>query len=117
MVDNNSGLYEGSTIATVAIAIIPVILWLARFGSVYPRDWRVRLFAYALIFACLLIPVGTEARPGLVCARALAVPMLREAGNPIAYIAMVLPPVLIAGPFLAPKRGGVGKGGFGSVDI
>src|SRR3546814_19943931 len=96
MVDNNSGLYEGSTIATVAIAIIPVILWLARFGSVYPRDWRVRLFAYALIFACLLIPVGTEARTGLVCAGALAVLMLREARNRSASMGMVALAVALA---------------------
>ena len=100
MIDNNSGLYEGSTIATVAIAIIPIILWLARFGTIYPRDWRVRLFACALIFACLLIPVGTEARTGLVCAGALAVLMLREAKNRIAYMAMVALSVAIAVPFL-----------------
>ncbi|HEX8388954.1 MAG TPA: DUF5935 domain-containing protein, partial [Sphingomonas sp.] len=29
MVDNNAGLYEGSTISTVAIAIVPIIAWLA----------------------------------------------------------------------------------------
>jgi hypothetical protein len=33
MIDDNSGLYEGSTISTVAIAIIPVIFFLARFGD------------------------------------------------------------------------------------
>ncbi|PWG02177.1 putative O-glycosylation ligase, exosortase A system-associated [Sphingosinicella humi] len=100
MVDNNSGLYEGSTIATVAIAIIPVILWLARFGTVYARDWRVRLFASALILACLLIPVGTEARTGLVCAGALAIFLLREAKNRIAYMAMIALAVVVAVPFL-----------------
>lgn len=100
MVDNNSGLYEGSTIATVAIAIIPVILWLTRFGTVYPRDWRVRLFASALILACLLIPVGTEARTGLVCAGALAIFLLREAKNRIAYMAMIALAVAVAVPFL-----------------
>ena len=42
MVDNNSGLYEGSTISTVAIALIPLILWLARFGTIFPPDWRVQ---------------------------------------------------------------------------
>jgi len=30
LIDNNSGLYEGSIISTVSIAIIPLILWLAR---------------------------------------------------------------------------------------
>ena len=42
MVDNNSGLYESSTISTVAIAIIPIILWLTRFGTIFPPDWRVK---------------------------------------------------------------------------
>jgi probable O-glycosylation ligase (exosortase A-associated) len=88
MVDNNSGLYEGSTISTVAIAIVPIILWLARFGTVFPRDWRVRLFAYALIFACLLIPVGTEARTGLVCIGVLAILMLRDVQRRIVYMAL-----------------------------
>ncbi len=100
MVDTNSGLYEGSQISTVAIAVIPVILWLARFGTVYPRDWRVRLFAYNLIFACLLIPVGTEARTGLVCIAALAILMLRNVKNRIGYMAMVAIAVAGAVPML-----------------
>jgi hypothetical protein len=33
MVSNNSGLYEGSIISTVAICIIPLILWLGRFAD------------------------------------------------------------------------------------
>jgi putative inorganic carbon (hco3(-)) transporter len=100
MVDTNSGLYEGSQISTVAIATIPVILWLARFGTVYPLDWRVKLFAYNLIFACLLIPVGTEARTGLVCIAVLAILMLRNVKNRIAYIAMIAAAVAVAVPFL-----------------
>ena len=36
MVDNNSGLYESSTISTVAIALIPLILWFTRFGTDLP---------------------------------------------------------------------------------
>ena len=66
-VNDNSGIYESSTLSTVAIAIIPLILWFTRHGTVFPPDWRVKLFGYALVFACLLIPVGTEARTGLVC--------------------------------------------------
>jgi probable O-glycosylation ligase (exosortase A-associated) len=100
MVDTNSGLYEGSQISTVAVAIIPVILWLAQYGTIYPRDWRVRLFAYNLIFACLLIPVGTEARTGLVCVAALAVLMLRNVKNRLAYLAMIAAAAAVAVPFL-----------------
>ena len=88
MVTSNSGLYEGSTISTVAIAIVPIILWLARYGTIYPRDWRVRLFAYNLIFACLLIPVGTEARTGLVCIAVLTV--LNAAAAAFYYLRVVV---------------------------
>jgi len=86
MVDNNSGLYESSTISTIAIALIPIILWLARFGTIFPPDWRVKLFAAGLIFACLLIPIGTEARTGLVCIAVLAILMLRDARRRLLYI-------------------------------
>lgn len=78
MVDNNSGLYESSIISTVAIALIPVILWFARHGTIFPSDWRVKLFCYALVFACLLMPIGTEARTGLLCIALLGMLMLRD---------------------------------------
>ena len=55
MVSNNSGLYEGSTISTVAIAIIPLILWFAKYGTIFPPDWKVKGFCGALIFSCLLM--------------------------------------------------------------
>ena len=86
-VNDNTGLYESSAIACVAIAIIPLVIWLARFGTVFPPDWRVRLFAGALIFACLLIPVGTEARTGLLCIGVLAVLMLRSVKKRLLYMA------------------------------
>jgi len=67
MVDNNSGLYEGSIISCVAISLIPLILWLTRHGTIFPPDWKVKGFCYALCLACMLMPIGTEARTGLVC--------------------------------------------------
>ncbi|MEA3038137.1 MAG: hypothetical protein QOE79_650 [Sphingomonadales bacterium] len=100
MVSSNSGLYEGSTISTVAIAVIPIILWLARFGTIYPRDWRVKVFAANLVFACLLIPVGTEARTGLICIGVLAVLMLRNVKRRILYMAGVALAVAVAVPLL-----------------
>lgn len=100
MVDNNSGLYEGSIISTVAIAIIPLILFLAKFGTIYPAEWRVRSFAYALIFACLLMPIGTEARTGLVCVGVLAVLMLRAAKRRMLYLTLMAVAGLAALPLL-----------------
>jgi probable O-glycosylation ligase (exosortase A-associated) len=100
MIASNTGLYEGSTISTVAIAIVPVILWLARHGTIYPRDWRVRLFAYNLVFACLLIPVGTEARTGLVCIGVLAILMLRDVKRRLLYMGLIGLAVAVATPLL-----------------
>lgn len=100
MVTNNSNLYESSTIATVAIALIPIILWLARFGTVFPPDWRVKLFAGALIFACLLMPIGTEARTGLVCIAVLAILMLRNVKRRFLYLAGAGLLTLASIPFL-----------------
>src|SRR5688572_19691527 len=88
-VDNNSGLYESSIISILAIAIIPLILYLRRCGTIFPPDWRVNIFAAALIFACLLIPIGTEARTGLVCIVAVAMLMLRDTKRRLIYVLMV----------------------------
>jgi probable O-glycosylation ligase (exosortase A-associated) len=100
MVSQNAGLYEGSTVACVAVAIVPVILWLAKYGTIYPPDWRVRLFAAALIFACLLIPVGTQARTGLVCIAVLGVMMLRHTKRRLLYLGIVGVGLAIAIPNL-----------------
>ncbi|MDQ8757500.1 putative O-glycosylation ligase, exosortase A system-associated [Sphingosinicella sp. LHD-64] len=100
MVDNNSGLYESSIISTFAIALIPVIFWFARYGTIFPPDWRTRLFCGALIFACLLIPVGTEARTGLVCIAVVAVLMLRDVKRRFLYLCAIGTLGLAAVPFL-----------------
>lgn len=99
-VDNNTGLYEGSIISCVAIAIIPLIIWLARHGTVFPADWRVWSFAGALIFACALIPVGTQARTGLICLGILAVLYLRTAKHRVLLVMLMGAAVLVALPFL-----------------
>lgn len=100
MVTNNTGLYESSIISTVAIAIIPLILYLRKHGTVFPTDWRVTLFAVALIFACALIPVGTEARTGLVCLGVLLLLSLRFARRRILYLGSLAAIALIAIPLL-----------------
>lgn len=99
-VNDNTGLYESSIISCVAIAIIPLILWLAKHGTVYPSDWRVKLFAGALVFACLMIPIGTEARTGLVCIGVLAILMLRTAKRRLLYIGLMAFAGIAAIPFL-----------------
>jgi probable O-glycosylation ligase (exosortase A-associated) len=89
MVDSNSGLYESSTIACIAIALVPLVVWLARHGTIFPPDWRVKIFAAGLTFACLLIPVGTEARTGLICIGVVAILTLRDVKRRLLYMSMV----------------------------
>ena len=100
MVSNNTGLYEGSIISCVAIAIIPIILWLRKYGTVYKPEWRVDVFAFALIFACLLIPIGTQARTGLICAGILAILALRYTKRRMLYLSLIGAVALIAVPLL-----------------
>lgn len=100
LVNDNTGLYESSIISCVAIAIIPLILWLVRHGTIFPDDWKVKLFAGALCFACLLIPVGTEARTGLICIGVLGVIALRTARRRFLYLTLMAVAALIAIPFL-----------------
>ena len=99
-VNDNTGLYESSIISCVAIAIIPLIVWLANHGTIFPKDWRVKLFASALVFACLLIPVGTQARTGLICIALLALLSLRTVKRRFLYVSMIAAVGLIAIPFL-----------------
>ena len=99
-VDTNTGLYEGSILSCVAIAVIPVAVWLARHGTIFPPDWRVRAFTAALAFSCALIPVGTQARTGLVCLAVLCLLSLRTARHKaLIGLAMALG-VAVALPFL-----------------
>jgi Family of unknown function (DUF5935) len=56
LVADNSGLYEGSIISTVGIAMVPIILWFTHSGTIFPPDWRVKLFGYAPACCCRLAP-------------------------------------------------------------
>ncbi|KRA80390.1 putative O-glycosylation ligase, exosortase A system-associated [Altererythrobacter sp. Root672] len=100
LVNDNTGLYEGSILSTAAIAVIPLALWLARHGTVFPPDRWVKLFTAALILACVLIPIGTAARTGLVCLGVLGVLMLRSAKRRFLYASLAGVALLVAVPFL-----------------
>ncbi|RNJ61610.1 MAG: putative O-glycosylation ligase, exosortase A system-associated [Porphyrobacter sp. IPPAS B-1204] len=99
-VNDNSGIYESSTLATVAIGLIPMLWWFVKYGTIFRPHWMVTAFAVALTFACLLVPVGTEARTGLLCIAALGALMLRYTKRRITFIAGAAVLGLIALPFL-----------------
>ncbi len=100
LVQEDSGLYEGSILSTAAIATIPVALWLARHGTIFKPDWRVWSFTGGLVFAALLIPVGTSARTGLICIGVLLIMLLRSVKNRALYAAAAGVAMVVAIPFL-----------------
>ncbi len=102
-VNDNSGIYESSTLATVAIALTPMIWWFTRFGTIYKPQWPVTVFAVLLIFACLMVPIGTEARTGLVCIAVLAILLLRYVKRRVLFVAAGAVLGLTALPFLPPS--------------
>ncbi|WP_086619335.1 DUF5935 domain-containing protein [Erythrobacter tepidarius] len=99
-VNDNSGIYESSTLATVAIGLIPLIWWFTRHGTVFRPHWLVTGFAIALTFACLLVPIGTEARTGLLCIAALGILLLRYTRRRLLFLAGAGVLGLSALPFL-----------------
>jgi len=100
LVREDSGLYEGSILSTAAIATIPLVLWLMRHGTIFKPDWMVRTFGFALIFACLLIPVGTSARTGLVAAAVLGALLLRSVRHKFVYAGLGALALVASVPFL-----------------
>ena len=99
-VPDNAGIYEGSTLSTISIAVIPLIWWLARFGTLFKPGKLVTLFALALTFAALLIPIGTQTRTGLLCIALLGVLSLRAVKRRFLYLGLAGVVALAAIPFL-----------------
>ena len=89
LVNDNTGLYEGSIISTVAICIIPLAFWLATYGTVFRPSWPVRLFAIGVSFSAILMPVGTQARTGLICVAVLGLLKLRSTQRRFTYLALI----------------------------
>lgn len=100
LIDNNSGLYESSTIACAAITAIPLMWWIATHGTVFPRDWRTKAFAIGYSFAAALIPIGTSARTGLVCLAVFAMLLLVQMKRRALYGTIMAVGLVVAIPFL-----------------
>lgn len=97
---DNSGMYEGSTASMVAIVIIPLILWLARYGTIFPPDRRVKIYAVALCGACLLIPIGTSTRTGFLCILLLGALSIWYSKRRVLLTGVMVGLALLAVPFL-----------------
>jgi putative inorganic carbon (hco3(-)) transporter len=66
LVAGNSGVAEGAHLAAVAMLIVPLLLFLRRFGVVLPRIPLVRLMYLGMAVACFPAAVGTYERTAII---------------------------------------------------
>lgn len=66
MGSGNTGLGEGSTLAVVAIMVIPLILFVMRHTILLPRIILMRIFFIGVIVSAASAVVGTAARTGMI---------------------------------------------------
>lgn len=100
LMDSNTGLYEGSTISAIAVALIPLILYLYQFNQIVAKSRITWLLAAGLVFAALLIPIGTEARTGIVCIAVLAGLLFLRARRKLVYLALAAVLAVVTVPLL-----------------
>lgn len=100
LVQSNSGLYEGSTLATVALAFIPLTLWLYRRNTIMKRSLLTLLATAGIIFSMTLVTVGAEARTGLVAGAVLVLLLWLTSRRKLVFGAAVVAAAAIAVPLL-----------------
>ena len=66
IVGGNSLLAEGSTLATVALMLVPIILYLRRNARIVPRNLATDLLYLALAVAAVAAAIGTYERTALI---------------------------------------------------
>ncbi len=100
LVVSNTGLYEGSTLATVSLAFIPLTLWLYRRNTIMKRSPLTLLATAGIIFSMTLVTVGAEARTGLVAGAVLIVLLWLVSSKKLVFGAAIVAAAAIAIPLL-----------------
>ncbi|MBZ6378390.1 hypothetical protein B5C34_13120 [Pacificimonas flava] len=72
LVNNNTGIYEQSTLVTVTTAFVPLVWWFYKYNSFFKPSKLTFLIALGITVSFLIITVGTEARTGLVAMAVMA---------------------------------------------
>lgn len=100
LVQSNTGLYEGSTLATVSLAFIPLTLWLYRCNTIIKRSMLTLLATAGIIFSMILVTVGAEARTGLVAGSVLLVLLWLVSKKKLIFGAAIVAAAAISIPLL-----------------
>lgn len=100
LVNNNTGMYEQSTLATIATALIPLVWWFYKHNRFFPASKLTFLIALGMTGSFLVITVGTEARTGLVAIAALAALVWWRSRQKVAIAAAILGVAVVSIPFI-----------------
>lgn len=73
LIQGNSGIAEGATLAAVSLMFVPIALFLRRHTRLLPRGRLTDLLYAGLVVACVVAAVGTYQRTALVGMAVLAV--------------------------------------------
>lgn len=87
MGSGNTGLAESSTLAVVAVMVIPLIFYIMRHTLLLPRTWMMRLFFVGVIVSALAAVVGTSARTGVIAVIVLCGLSLMKSQRKMLWIA------------------------------
>lgn len=100
LVDRNVGLFESSTIATVAVGIIPLSIYLYKYNMLFPPSFVTRMLLYFIIVCAILTVVGTEARTGIVCLGIVAFTEWMRSKRKMLWVGAAAVAAVAAVPFL-----------------
>jgi probable O-glycosylation ligase (exosortase A-associated) len=100
LVVSNTGLYEGSILATVALSFIPITLWLYRRNSIMKRSLLTFLATAGIIFSMTLVTVGAEARTGLVAGAVLVMLLWLVGKRKLVFAAAIAAVTVVTIPLL-----------------
>ena len=99
----NSGISEGSTLACICIAIVPLLLYLHQSGTFFKNRRFSFMFYYGLAAAFIIVSIGTFERTALVSLAVLAILLFPSLKHKYIYAALIGVAVLTSGYFLSDR--------------
>jgi probable O-glycosylation ligase (exosortase A-associated) len=102
LVSNTSGVLwsEGSTLATQAICILPLLLYAGRDSLLGVERRFLRIILLGAAFAALMVLIGTAARTGLIALGALVVLSVLHSRSKLKAIAVIALLPIVSFPFI-----------------
>lgn len=103
LMGGNSGLAEGSTLATVCLMLVPIILYLRQHTIILKKSWMTDLLYAGVIAGAISCAFGTYERTALVAFAVMALGVWWRSRYKISGAAIGLCVLVVLGSFAADK--------------